>query len=371
MKIVIATGGTGGHIFPALSLLEKIKKKKYKYVVVADKRIFNFRDAISKDTKIEIINAAGGSGSILQKIWAAIKVLLGTIQVVAFFIKYKPNIVVSFGGYPAFPSMLAAKILNVPLLIHEPNSVVGQASKMFVNYASAIACTFQNTKGIKHTKKVYLTGTPVRQSIIKMRDKTYPVLNDTSKIKILIIGGSQGAHILSKILPEAIVNLPDDLKKRLEIVQQCRPEDMIAVKNFYKKTNIKFVVESFFLDMHTKLQEAHIVICRAGATTIAELTAVGRPAIFVPIANSKENHQLLNAEYFVNHEAGWLIQEKDFSVINCTHCLSKILADYRRIELFAQHARGLFLDSSNILLKLVENIVQSHSSHVTLKGMSF
>jgi UDP-N-acetylglucosamine--N-acetylmuramyl-(pentapeptide) pyrophosphoryl-undecaprenol N-acetylglucosamine transferase len=354
MRIVIATGGTGGHIFPALSLLEEIKHKQYQYIVVADRRILNFSKSIPQDTQIKIIESEGFSRGMFKKIAAILKNLLGTLQALKLFLKFKPNIVVSFGGYPAFPSMLAAKLMRIPLLIQEPNSVVGQANKIFVHSATAIACAFKNTKGIKNGKHIHVTGTPVRKSIIATRQKRYPSLNAKSKIKLLIIGGSQGAHILSKILPSAIVALSSELRDRLEIVQQCRPEDIVAVRNIYKKNKVNVCVDSFFVDMHHKLEDAHLVICRAGATTIAELTAVGRPAIFIPISASKENHQFLNAEWFVKQEAGWLIQEKDFSVAYCTQQLDQILKDHKKIELFAQHARDLFLDSSNILLKLIE-----------------
>jgi UDP-N-acetylglucosamine--N-acetylmuramyl-(pentapeptide) pyrophosphoryl-undecaprenol N-acetylglucosamine transferase len=270
------------------------------------------------------------------------------------FIKYKPNIVVSFGGYPSVPSMVAAKLMSIPLLIHEPNSVVGQANKPFLGVASAIAYAFKNTIGIEGRKNAHLTGTPVRSSIIAIGEQFYPKISSTGKISILIIGGSQGARVLSKILPLAFSKISKDLKKRIEIVQQCRPEDMSEVEKIYKDNKITAQINNFFVDMDKKLEEAHLVICRAGATTIAELMASGRPAILVPIAGSKENHQFLNAEFLVKNKAGWMIEEKDFSVDNCANHLDKILKDYKKIELFAQHARGLFLDSSNILLRLIE-----------------
>jgi UDP-N-acetylglucosamine--N-acetylmuramyl-(pentapeptide) pyrophosphoryl-undecaprenol N-acetylglucosamine transferase len=354
MRIVVATGGTGGHIFPALALLEEIKRKKYHSLVVADYRFNNFKKSIPQDTNVKIVQSGGFSGSIIKRTTALLKILFGTIQTVLIFKKYKPNIVVSFGGYPSIPSMLAAKIMKIPLLIHESNSVVGQANKLFLNSACAVAYSFKNTKYITKEHNSYLTGNPVRSSIIKMRKKSYPAISANSKIKILIIGGSQGARILSNILPLAFSRLDDKLRKRLEITQQARLDDIKSVTHIYKEHSINSKVDSFFVDIDKKLQESHIIICRAGATTIAEITAIGRPAILVPIASSKENHQVLNAEWLVKNKAGWMINEKDFSVDNCVKTFEKILKDYKKIESFAQQARGLFLDSSNILLRLVE-----------------
>lgn len=362
MKIVIATGGTGGHIFPALSLLDEIKKKRHQYLIIADKRFNNFRSSMPKNVNSKIVCSGGLSGGICKRFISLVKIFFGIIQTVFLFIKFKPNIVVSFGGYPAFPSMVVAKLMMVPLLVHEPNSVVGQANKLFINSSTAAAHAFRNTKWLTRKENLYLTGTPVRSDIIKMRNKSYPKLSNTGKIKILIIGGSQGARVLSEVLPEVFAKLPEFLRSRLDIVQQCRREDISSVKKVYQDNKIQAKIEHFFVDMAQKLQEAHIVICRAGATTIAELFAIGRPAVFIPIAGSKENHQMLNAEWVVKQHAGWLIQEKDFKVEYCVDQFEKILKDYKRIELFAQHARGLFLDSSNILLNIVEKYCTSTRS---------
>jgi UDP-N-acetylglucosamine--N-acetylmuramyl-(pentapeptide) pyrophosphoryl-undecaprenol N-acetylglucosamine transferase len=359
MRIVIATGGTGGHIFPALSLLEEIKRKKYSYLIVADKRFNNFRNAMSNDLNVKIVQSAGFSGTVINRVMSLFRLFYGTIQAILIFKKFKPNIVVSFGGYPAIPSMLSAKIMKIPLVIQEPNSVVGQASKVFLGSAAAVACSFEHTKGINKASNTYLTGTPVRSSILAVRKKPYPKLSNASKINILIIGGSQGAKILGQVLPLAFAKLPENIQKRLQIVQQVRSEDIEAVRKIYKKHDIDAKIESFFVDMDKKLAETHLVICRAGATTIAELIAVGRPSVLVPIAASKENHQVLNAEWLVTNNAGWMIAEKDFSVDKCAKKLERILTDYKTIESFAQQARGLFLDSSNILLMLVEKYCTS------------
>ncbi|MBP9791840.1 MAG: undecaprenyldiphospho-muramoylpentapeptide beta-N-acetylglucosaminyltransferase [Rickettsiales bacterium] len=359
MRIVIATGGTGGHIFPALSLLEEIKRKKYSYLIVADKRFNNFKNAMSDDLNVKIVQSSGFSGSVINRLMSLFRLFYGTIQTLLIFKKFKPNIVVSFGGYPAIPSMLSAKILNIPLVIQEPNSVVGQASKIFLGSAAAVACSFEHTQGIAKTQNVYLTGTPVRSSILEVRKQAYPKLSNSSKINILVIGGSQGAKILGQVLPLAFTKLPDAIRKRLKITQQVRSEDIEAVKKIYKKHDIDAKIESFFVDMDIKLAEAHLVICRAGATTIAELIAVGRPSVLVPIAASKENHQVLNAEWLVTNNAGWMITESDFSIEKCAKQLERILKDDKTIELFAQQARGLFLDSSNILLGLIEKYCTS------------
>lgn len=359
MRIVIATGGTGGHIFPALSLLEEIKRKKYSYLIIADKRFCNFKSAMPDNLNVKIVESSGFSGSIINRFKSLLKLFYGTIQTILIFKKYKPNIVVSFGGYPSIPSMISAKIMKVPLLIQEPNSVVGQANKIFLGTAVAIACSFEHTKGITNTTNTYLTGTPVRSSILEVRKKPYPKLSNVGKINILIIGGSQGAKILGQILPLAFAKLPENIRKRLNIVQQVRSEDMGAVKKIYATQNIEAKIDSFFVDMAKKLAETHLVICRAGATTIAELVAVGRPSILVPIASSKENHQVLNAEWLVKNNAAWMIKETEFSVDECANQLEIILKDYKKIESFAQQARGLFLDSSNILLGLIEKYCTS------------
>lgn len=355
-KFIIATGGTGGHIFPAITLLEKLRMRGHECLIVADDRFLNFRKSLPKDIEYKTIATGSVSGSLLKKLLSIIKIEWGIFQALFIILRYKPKMVISFGGYVSFPTMVAALLTRTPLFIHEQNAVIGKSNRVLLKWADIISVAFYRTGKIYQHKcnKLYITGNPVRADIIDIRGKKYPKITPSSKIKILILGGSQGAKILSKILPEAIKCLDGDLKKRIEIFQQCRAEDLDHLCEEYKKSNIKANVDVFFNDMAEKLSEANLVICRSGAGTVSELIAAGRPAIFVPLPSAADNHQYFNAEAVSDNFASWIIEQKDFTAKSLSNLLSELFGDPSLLSKAAEQMRSQFNDTTNELINLIE-----------------
>jgi len=355
-KFIIATGGTGGHIFPALSLLDKLTKKGHKSLVVADDRFLNFKAQIPSYVKYRIIKSGSLVGNSISKAISIVKIVIGMMQALFIIWRYKPNMVISFGGYISFPTMVAAVLLRVPLLIHEQNSVIGKANKVLQRWAKVISVAFPDTKGISgdNAKKIFVTGNPVNSKIISLRKQKYPELNKNSKIQILVLGGSQGARILSQIVPESIVKLDKKFHKNIEILQQCRKEDLEKVKKTYAKYNIKADINVFFNDIPKKLKKTHLVICRSGASTVSEIIAAGRPAIFVPLAIAADNHQFFNAKSLSDKNAAWLAEEKDFNAKYLTDLIHKLICKPGMLQKAADLTAAQFIDSGEELLNLIE-----------------
>ena len=365
LKVVIATGGTGGHIFPALALVEMLKRDRNWYLILADKRFLNFKSQFSEDLNYKIIFSSALTGNCFVKIFGAIKILYGTLQAMIEIFKSKPDILVSFGGYPSFPTMVACCLLKVPILIHEPNSIIGRASKLFLKLAVAISVSFKKTKGLEkiNRKKLFYTGTPIRQEVLAARKNKYPALSSKSKIHILILGGSQGAKVFSEIVPEAILLLEPNLRKRLYIHQQCRAENFEDLKIFYKKNKIQAEVKTFFGNIGQEFKKAHLIISRSGALTVSELITTGRPALLVPFVFATDNHQFFNAEELRKNKAAMVILEKQFTPKYLAKILQNILHKPSMLVTFAKNAKEMFKDWNNSFYDLVKNSVQQLKSY--------
>lgn len=348
-KFVIATGGTGGHIFPALSLEVALKQRGHDCLLIADKRFMNFSSKVPKSTKYKIIP----SGT-LNKVFGVLQVVLGIYMAIFHIIIYRPKMVISFGGYPSFPTMVAAILLRKPLMIHEQNSVMGKAHRVVMKWADIISVPFASVKGLDKVskKKVYVVGNPVSEDISSIGRRKYNKHKDT--INLLILGGSQGARILSKVIPEAVNRLKPSLRSRLRIVQQSRAEDIDSVKKKYSQLGIKNEVDKFFVDIPKKISDAHLVLCRSGASTVSELIAAARPSVLVPIAVSNHNHQLLNAKILEDNKAGWILEEKNFTPKSLADLLTYLLSNSGVLVKASSNARSLFIDSNKNMIELIE-----------------
>ncbi len=304
-------------------------------------------------------------GSFVDKLISLIKIELGIISSLWIILCYKPKMIISFGGYVSFPVMVAAILLRVPLLVHEQNAVLGKANRVLLRWISALSISFTKTTGINkiNKEKVYVTPSPVKAAILKVGRAKYPDLKQ--KIRILILGGSQGARILSKIVPAAIFNLDVKIRNKIEVFQQCRTEDIAAVTNAYKLHGIKATIASFFDDVPTKLSVAHLVICRAGASTVTEIIAAHRPAIFVPLAIAADNHQYFNAQNVnVPKPSSWIIEEKNLTIQKLSTLLTELM---KKPNLLLQAHNNSKLnsktctqvDSGDGLLNLVERLTKT------------
>ncbi len=312
--IVLTAGGTGGHVFPAEALAAELLRRGRQLALVTDRRGQAYGGALGQ-LATHRISAGGIAGRGLPARLAAIAALgLGFLQVRSLLKVLSPAAVIGFGGYASVPAMLAASFAAIPTLLHEQNAVLGRANRLFAPRATRIATAFAKVSHIAPgwQAKVEQTGMPVRPAIVALRGRDYPALPDGGPIQLLVLGGSQGARVLSEVVPAALASLPEALRHRLVLSQQCRPEDLDGVRQAYQGTGIQTTLESFFHDVPERLAAAHLVIARSGASTVAELTALGRPSILVPYPHAIDDHQTANAHALDDVGGGWLIPQTAF-----------------------------------------------------------
>lgn len=301
--IVLCAGGTGGHVFPAEGLASHLKKRGHKLALLTDSRAMNFVNYEYFDA-IEVLNVR--RINIFVYVFSMLKSIFKGL---VFLRKNNVKIVIGFGGYPSLPGMIAAKLLFKKIVLHEQNAVLGRANRFLQRFAKGLAISFSPT--INAPSTAVWTGNPVRK-LVRMAMIT-PRSKDSEKFHICVVGGSQGTKLFSEIIPKALELLPDAFLQQLVITQQCRHEQLHDVKNIYERLGIKANLESFFSDMPGRLRNADLAICRAGASTVAELTCLGVPAIFVPLAISKDNDQGENARLIVNAGGAWMVNEPEFT----------------------------------------------------------
>jgi UDP-N-acetylglucosamine--N-acetylmuramyl-(pentapeptide) pyrophosphoryl-undecaprenol N-acetylglucosamine transferase len=312
--ILLAAGGTGGHIFPAKALADILKKRGHNPILITDERFKNYGLA---DGSIEykIIPVVQISGSISNKIKGAISLVKSFFITRKLIKELSVSCVVGFGGYPSFPVVMAGILSGCKTVIHEQNSLMGRANEALAKRVDAIATSFAEMFEVdeKIKGKIIQTGNPVRQQIKSIRELPYPEFNENSSLHILVTGGSQGANVFSKIVPAAIKLLPAEYRARIRIDQQARQETIDEVRKTYNELGVNAEVAPFFKDIPTRLASSHLVISRSGASTLSEVVVAGRPIIMVPFPRAKDNHQMLNANAFEELEIGWVTPEESFT----------------------------------------------------------
>lgn len=329
--IVLCAGGTGGHVFPAEGLAANLKKRGHKLALFTDSRAMNFVNYEYFDA-IEILNIK--RNNIFIYAWTMLR---GILKSLIFFYKNRVNLVVGFGGYPSLPGMIAAQIMFKKTLLHEQNAVLGRANKLLLKFTKGLAISFSPTIGAPHT--AVWTGNPVRGLVHDAMSNASS--KEADKFHVCVIGGSQGAKLFSEIIPKALELLPEALQKKLVITQQCRHEQLQDVKTIYERLGIEACLESFFSDIPGKLRNADLAICRAGASTVAELTCLGVPAIFVPLAISKDNDQGENARLIVNAGGGWIVHEPDFTPPVLAQLLESIMKNKKALVAMSESTHHL------------------------------
>jgi UDP-N-acetylglucosamine--N-acetylmuramyl-(pentapeptide) pyrophosphoryl-undecaprenol N-acetylglucosamine transferase len=314
MNITLAAGGTGGHMVPAHALAAELKSRGHGVMLVTDERGARI-PGLFEDVPTHILPAGRLGGGPIGWLKACGAVLAGRREAKALYRRFTPDVVVGFGGYPAFPALLAASALNIPTILHEQNAVLGRVNRMLAGSSAAIATAYPEVDRLKrgHARKVELVGNPVRESVARLGTLPFPEFDDTAPLKILVTGGSQGATVLGQVVPDALGMLSPKLRHRLQVVQQCRPDDIEAVRNRYAALNIPAELLTYIQDMPDRLGEAHLVIARAGASTIAELTAAGRPAILLPLPIATDDHQTANAREMAKAGGARMIPQTEFT----------------------------------------------------------
>ncbi len=293
--VIIAAGGTGGHMFPARAFADEMIARGWRVGLLSDVRGLRYAKDFPAEWKEEVKAASPN----VRKPWtlpaAMLKINAGISRAKALMKQDRPALVAGFGGYPAFPALAAARRLKVPIIIHEQNAVLGRVNRRFASHADVVASGFQRLDRLPGGATHMAVGNPVRADILAMRDVPFPPTD--GELTILVTGGSQGSQIIGDSIPLALANhISAPLRARLNVVQQVREEQMMAVKSIYDKVGVACELKPFFSDMPERLAAAHLVIARSGAGTVSEIAAVGRPSILIPLAIAMDDHQTANAE---------------------------------------------------------------------------
>ena len=313
--VVLAAGGTGGHVFPAEALAAELIGRGFHLVLVTDRRGGNLKGRLA-ELETYKVRAGGVAGKSLFSIFFSIfEIIIGTLEAWLLIRRLKPVVAVGFGGYASVPTMLAAVCSGTKTALHEQNAVLGRGNLLLANWVKKIATSFEEVTSIPQTSKpnIVVTGMPVRPAVILVRDRAYPDLGPNDNIHLVVFGGSQGAHIFSTVVPGALKYIDEGLRKRIKVTQQSRPEDLERTEEAYRALGVDAEISSFFNDIPDRIANAHLVICRSGASTIAEITTIGRPAIMVPYFYAVDDHQSRNAHAVCEVGGGWVIPEVSFT----------------------------------------------------------
>jgi UDP-N-acetylglucosamine--N-acetylmuramyl-(pentapeptide) pyrophosphoryl-undecaprenol N-acetylglucosamine transferase len=358
MNITLAAGGTGGHMVPAHALAAELKARGHGVMLITDERGAKI-PGLFEDVPTHILPAGRLGGGPIGMLKAVRSVLAGRRQAKALYREFTPDAVVGFGGYPAFPALLAASSLKIPTILHDQNAVLGRVNRWVAGDAAAIATAYPEVERLKraYRNKVELVGNPVRESVSRLGTMPFPEFDDTAPLKILVTGGSQGATILGAVVPDALGQLPPKLRHRLQVVQQCRADDIETVRLRYAALNIPAELLTYIEDMPDRLAEAHLVIARAGASTIAELTAAGRPAILVPLPIATDDHQTVNAREMAKAGGARMIPQDEFTSEVLSAQIAAIAGDAQALSNAAERALSVGRPhATSDLADLVERI---------------
>lgn len=355
--IILSSGGTGGHVFPALSLAEELHGRGYEVVIMTDHRGQAFQSAtgVSKVISLPTWKGKGRLGSIIL----ALGLVISFLSALVYMVRLRPVAVLGFGGYPSFPAVLAGYILRLPTGLHEQNAILGRANRLMVRFVTRLGLSYENVKFTEsYHGKIIQTGNPVRKSITMIRDIPYDAPKNEDPFRLLIIGGSQGARIFSTVIPQALCELPANIRKRLIVHQQCRKEFLDATVAAYHKSGISVDIRTFFEDIDQQLREAHLVIGRSGASTVAELRVAGRPAILVPFPFAMDNHQQANAMNLSEAGAAWVVLERDFTPMKLQELILKAMEDDNILKGMAKNMHELGQPNAAVnLAQMVEELL--------------
>jgi UDP-N-acetylglucosamine--N-acetylmuramyl-(pentapeptide) pyrophosphoryl-undecaprenol N-acetylglucosamine transferase len=338
---ILAAGGTGGHLFPAFALAEELGRRAIAVDLVTDARAKRYGDDFPARAIHHLPSATLQGRSLLAAAKTGTTLLAGLIGALRLFRRLKPDVVVGFGGYPSFAPVVAARLLRVPTLVHEQNAVLGRANRLLAGYVTVVATSFENTKFLKAARRplVRHVGNPVRFQVLQWADRPYRAPEAAEPFRLLVFGGSQGARAFSELLPPALARLTPGVRSRLVVVQQCREEDLEGVKAAYQTQAVRAELASFFPKLPEEMAQAHLIIARAGASTVAELAVLGRPAILVPLPHAIDNDQRLNAMRLAESGAAWCIEQSDLSPERLAANLEDLMAAPARLAVAAAAAK--------------------------------
>ena len=363
--IALAAGGTGGHLFPAEALASKLSSRGFGTVLLTDNRAKKFGENSNYQSIHVVSSGTFHNANLIRVISTGLKLVWGIWQSIRVLLRVSPKVVVGFGGFPSVPPLIAARFLKIPTIIHEANTKMGRANRFLAKSATAVALSISGTNSNSDVKtKVTKTGNPVRPAVLEEYNTPYPKRTVTDQFRLLVFGGSQGARFFSETVPQAIAQLTAEDQSRLEIVQQCREEDIEQVEKSYDKLGVSAEVKTFFSDLPKQIAQAHLVVCRAGASTISELAVIGRPSVLVPLPNSIEKDQYENAKTMHEHHAAHMLPQNLASVETLKDIIEDSIKDPQKISKVAQNAKKLGnINATEALANLIEASIPTLNSN--------
>jgi UDP-N-acetylglucosamine--N-acetylmuramyl-(pentapeptide) pyrophosphoryl-undecaprenol N-acetylglucosamine transferase len=354
---VVAAGGTGGHLFPAQALAEALIARGWGIVLASDERVAGLAQDFPAERRIGLSAATFKPGDPIGMMRAGFAVLRGTLQARAAFHEINPRVVVGFGGYPSAPSLVAAILDKRPTVIHEQNAVMGRTNRLLAPRVRTVACAFPTLKKApeKVAGRAVVVGNPVRPPIRALAELPYIPPEPNGPVRVLVTGGSQGARLLSELVPEAVKALPEELRKRLVIQQQTRAESMNIARRIYRDALVDAEIAPFFRDIASRLRDAHLVIGRAGAGTVCEFAVAGKPAILVPLAIALDDDQGQNAKLLADAGGAEIARESQLTVESLAKALTVLLNNPERLSRMAAASRAVAIpDAAEKLADVVE-----------------
>jgi UDP-N-acetylglucosamine--N-acetylmuramyl-(pentapeptide) pyrophosphoryl-undecaprenol N-acetylglucosamine transferase len=354
--VLIAAGGTGGHLFPAEALAVALKRRGVRVELATDERVSRYSGTFPADKMHVIPCETVRSGDPLSYAKTAAIIGYGTLKTFLLLWSIKPAVVVGFGGYPTIPPVMAATLRGVPTVIHDSNAVIGRANRMLAPRVAAIATTFADVFDAEPAlaAKATLTGNPVRPAVVEAAATPYQPPAADGTLRLLVFGGSQGARIMADIVPAAVERFDPALRARLSLVQQVREEDRERVSSTYARLGVPAAVAPFFADLPARIAASHLVVSRSGASTVAELAAIGRPAILVPLPHALDQDQFANAGVLDKAGGAIRLAQSDFTPERLAAEIAALAAAPERLAVMAAAAKSVgTLDAAERLADLV------------------
>ncbi|AQS42005.1 MAG: UDP-N-acetylglucosamine--N-acetylmuramyl-(pentapeptide) pyrophosphoryl-undecaprenolN-acetylglucosamine transferase [Candidatus Tokpelaia hoelldobleri] len=368
--IVLAAGGTGGHLFPAEALGLALLERGFDVHLITDRRAEQFIECFPQD-HVHVISAGTLSGkNPFTLVRGAVQLTYGLWQARRLLRRLRPDLVAGFGGYPTLPPLLGAVQMGIPTFIHEQNAVMGRANRFLAKRVTAIAGGFLQPEGA-FAGKIIVTGNPLRAAVIGAGKVRYRPSKGNAPFSLLVFGGSQGAHFFSEIMPQALTFLDEDRLSRLVITQQAREEDATTLRFAYDRLGVKAEIAPFFTDMAEHIAHAHFIIARSGASTVSEIAAIGRPALLVPYPHALDHDQALNAKGMAEAGGAGLIEQRELTPDRLAKILVFALEDPDKLADIARKAHAARkLQATRKLVMVAEGLVAGRSIERIKKGVN-
>lgn len=359
--VFLATGGTGGHIIPMITIAKRLLKEETRPIIISDE---NFKKYLHLVDGIEYkIIPASPLYKHPKKIFKCIyNIIKGILKSYLLLSAYRPKLVMGFGGYASYPMLKAARMKNVSIALHEQNSYMGKVNKRMARHSVFTATSYPETYGVKYEamQNIEFTGNPIREELKSLYDVKYsvPDINKGEKFNILIVGGSGGAKFMSKVIAESLLELPRTYKDKLFISQQCREEDLDLVRKKYSGAMMECECKTFFKDMLKRIQKAHLIICRAGASTTSEMLVAGRPMILIPYPHAINNHQMQNAKYVAQRKGGFILKETDFDKKEFLDLIKDFIDHPETLEFMSKNSRNAsIVNADDKIIELIKKAI--------------